>query len=404
VNVAVPVGVAVRVTTVPIGKSAAQVPLEVPAVLVQVMPVGFETTLPLPVPLLVKARRCDRGPSVRTVCTTLPVAPVTMHGTAAPVVFPVTVQAPLHPTTVAALAGDALSEMVLSARKVPVQVPVLAPSARIQVMPVGVLTIDASPVPAHAAVTWKVRTTNVTLTDCAADIVTVQTFDASPEHGPDHVPMRYPGAGVAVMTTTVLTFNGTLQMPVTVLPLLRQSIPPTDVVNWPGLPAATVAVKANVTGCGTVGGLRSPQLRSTSSCRDATIERDTQRAKDRRELVTRAYSAKMERCDLRNIQRHSHRHTRLTESLALRMHNHGFSCIGSNQSPTMTPSVLSRTQMTGMDRPATQAPSALNAISSAPSRTAIALRLRTSAPATVFRPTAMHSIRDTTAETRAQAA
>ena len=49
-NVCPTVGVAVSVTAVPVGKDAAQVLLVAPAVLVQLIPLGDDFTVPLPVP------------------------------------------------------------------------------------------------------------------------------------------------------------------------------------------------------------------------------------------------------------------------------------------------------------------------------------------------------------------
>jgi len=150
VNVDVPVGVAVRVTTVPVGKSAAQVPLAVPVVLVQVMPVGFEATLPLPVPLLVSVRRAVvRAKLVVTVLVT-PLVTGTVQGTA--------VQAPVKLVNVDPLAGVAVS-VTPPGGKVALQAPVRTPAVLVQLIPAGLETSVPVPVSVPVIVTVPGATT-----------------------------------------------------------------------------------------------------------------------------------------------------------------------------------------------------------------------------------------------------
>ena len=257
VKVELPPGAAVSVTAVPAAKSAAQVPLATPAVRVQLIPVGADVTVPDPLPLPVRVSRVGRGAIVAVAVALLPADPLTAQLTAAPVAFPVAVQAPATPETVEAPFGVTVSVMAVSLGKVPVQVPVAVPPATMHVMPAGALRIDAPPVPVTATVNEKVARSNRTPTDCAADIVTVQLEPLAVLQAPVQPATRWPSAGVAVSVMAELAPIAAVQFPELDPPLVVQSIPPLDETRRPAPVPPAVAARLNVVGGGGAGGAGS---------------------------------------------------------------------------------------------------------------------------------------------------
>src|SRR5215470_8726910 len=179
VNVEPAVGVAVKVTAVPVVKDVEHVvPQEIPA--------GALVTVPVPVPALVTVRAKDD-------CTKLAVTEVA--AVTATVQVPVPVQPPLQPVNVESAAGAAVKVTAVPLANV-------AEHELPQEMPVGTLVTVPDPAPALLTVSEKLCNVNVAVTEAAAFMVTVQV--PVPVQPPPLQPENVePAAGVAVNVTAV---------------------------------------------------------------------------------------------------------------------------------------------------------------------------------------------------------
>jgi hypothetical protein len=172
-------GVAVRVTTVPLTKSAAHVAP-------QLIPAGLLVTVPVPVParLTVSANVCG----VNVAVTAVAAVRVTTQ-------LPVPLQPPpLQPVNADPALGVAVSVTTVPLTKSAAQV---AP----QSMPVGLLVTAPLPPPPWVTVSVTVGV-KVAATVVFADIVTVHT-PVPLQPPPLHPAKVEPAAGVAVSVTTV---------------------------------------------------------------------------------------------------------------------------------------------------------------------------------------------------------
>jgi hypothetical protein len=180
-NVLLPSGMAVSVTTVPLGKLAEHVPG-------QSIPGGVDPTAPPPVPAIVTASPTTAGGA--NVAVTLRAAfIVTTH------VVDVPEHAPLQPVNVPPAFGTAVSVTAVPPVKLSVHVPgqLMTPGAPVTVP--GPVTVTPSGYVDAIAL-------KLAVTLFAASIVTVQVVD-EPLHAPDHPPNVLVPLGTAVSVTTV---------------------------------------------------------------------------------------------------------------------------------------------------------------------------------------------------------
>jgi len=173
-------GSAVRVTTVPTAKLAAQA---VP----QLIPAGLLVTVPLPLPVLLMVRGKIR---VKVAVTVFTASTVTWHTGLGPT------HAPLHSVNTDPAAGSAVRVTT---------VPLVNPAVHVapQSIPAGLLVTVPVPEPTFSTVrVGRGETLKVAVTDLAASMVTWQVL-AVPEHAPVHPANMEPAEGEAVRVTTV---------------------------------------------------------------------------------------------------------------------------------------------------------------------------------------------------------
>src|SRR5437773_5218896 len=196
-------GVAVRVTTVPLGNGAAHVAP-------QAMPAGEPVMVPVPVPDLLTV-------SMKDCCAKVAVTEVAA--------FTVTMQVPVpeQPPPLQPVKVELASGVAVKVTAVPLAngAEHVAPQA----IPAGLLVTVPAPAPALVSVRVKDCTANVAVTEVAAFIVTMQV--PVPEQPPPLQPVKVElASGVAVKVTAVPLANGAEHVAPQAMPAgLRATVP-----------------------------------------------------------------------------------------------------------------------------------------------------------------------------------
>jgi hypothetical protein len=213
-------GVAVRVTTVPPAKLWLH-PLE-PA---QLIPAGFEVTLPLPPTVTCSESFCTTAAKVAPTLS----APfnVTVQEAALPE------QAPVQPTKALPEAAEAVRVTAVPFAYDWLQVPAPAQS-----MPAGFEVTDPAPPTVTCSASICTAGAKLAATLCVVLIASTQ-LDAPPEHAPLHPRNAWPDAGAAFSVTIVPCVNACVQL---LGP--TQSSPVGLDVTVPEPPTATATVSA----------------------------------------------------------------------------------------------------------------------------------------------------------------